>query len=229
MRKLTSVSAVLVLFLCLLSCSKDSTSPSAALVAAPEADATEDSSSGGVYKGAFVGSSGVVKITLQKGKAEVVITMDGVTKTLTTTALANWKTGQAVANVDFTNGDWKATFNVSASGSSPTIIIVIPGHTITPALLKEKSTALIRAYEGSYAGTDSGTWNFILREGQLLGVSRSSTGSNGSLFEGTVSGSTISISGVGAQGVINGDNVSGTWVSPQSPDQKGTWTGKRTL
>lgn len=228
MKRLISFSTVFVLFLLLLSCSKDNADPSASLVTAPEADATEDTSSGGVYKGAFVGSSGVVKITLQKGKFEVMITLDGVSKVLTTTALANWTTGQALNNIDFTNGDWKATFSVSANGGSPTLIIVIPGHTINVALVKEISTKQVKAYEGTYEGSDSGTFNFVIKGEQLLGVIRNSDGGMDG-FYGTVSGNTITIQGAGAVGTINGNSVSGTWQDLQNADNKGTWKGKRTL
>jgi hypothetical protein len=227
MKRLASISTVLVLFLCLLSCSKDSSTPATTLVTTPEADPVEDTSSGGVYKGAFVGSSGVVKITLQKGKVEVVLTLDGVTKTLTTTALAAWKTGQAITGVDFINGDWKATFSVAANGNSPTITIVIPGHTITPALMKEKSTLLIKAYEGTYSGTETGNFNFVIRGTELVGISRSTDGKTVNVFYGTVDGNNISLTNIQASGTINGDAVSGTWLGQTGSG--GTWTGKRTL
>lgn len=230
MKRLISLSTVLVLFLSLLSCSKDSTTPATPLVTTPEADATEDSSSGGVYKGAFVGSSGVIKVTLQKGKVEVILTLDGVTKTLTTTALATWKTGQAISNVDFINGDWKATFSVAAGGASPSVTLVIPGHTITVALMKEKSTLLIKAYEGTYAGSETGNFNFVVRGSELLGISRSTDGKTVNPFYGTVSGNTITLTNIQATGTINGDVVSGVWAGQSgSGATSGTWTGKRTL
>ncbi|MDZ4714566.1 MAG: hypothetical protein SH819_03765 [Cytophagales bacterium] len=219
-----------VMLIGVLSCSKDDATPSSTLVTAPEAEAGNDTKSGGVYKGALIGSSGIFKVTLQKGKVEIVITLDGVTKTLTTGQLSGWTSGQAIANATFTAGDWSVTFSVDADGGNPYISLTIPGHAgITAVIGKETSTALIKAFEGTYAGTESGTWNIVIQGTVLAGISRGSGGTGGSqvnFFEGTVSGNNISVPDVAAAGVINGDNVSGTWgIAPDN----GTWTGKRTL
>ena len=67
-----------------------------------------------MYKGAIIGSSGTIKIVLQNGKKEIVLKIDGVTKTLTTTALEGWTSGQEISGATFTSGDW----TVSAWGRS---------------------------------------------------------------------------------------------------------------
>ena len=148
---------------------------------------------------------------------------------MTTTSLASWKSGQAITGAVFTSGDWSVTLSVAADGSGPTLVFSIPGHaSITIAILKEKSSALIKGFEGTYAGSESGTWNFLIRGNYLLGVSMSSDSKNGGLFSGNVDGNTLNIVGAGAVGTINGDVVSGTWQG-QPADFRGTWTGKRTL
>lgn len=219
-----------------MSCKKDDPAPAApTLASAPEADAAEDSKSGGVYKGALIGSTGIIKITLQKGVKEIEITLDGVTKKLTTTDLGSWVSGQEIVEAVFANGDWSVTISLTETGDGGNVSFNIPGHPdIIPALTKELSTAQVRVYEGTYAGNDAGTWNFIERAGTIFGVSRSTVEpTNYAFFEGTRTGNSlemqVSLQGGVAEavGTIDGNSCSGTWE--QSVDNKGTWTGKRTL
>jgi hypothetical protein len=216
-----------------MSCSKSEDAPAPTLASAPEADPAEDTKSGGVYKGALIGSSGTIKITLQKGVKEMEVTLDGVKKKLTTTALNSWTSGQEIVSAVFTNGDWSVTLSVTASGDDGGIAFNIPGHpNIMPVLTKELSTAQVKAYEGTYAGTDSGTWNFIEKSGTIYCVSRSTADpTNTATFFGTKTGNALTMEAIGggvtAVGAINGNSCSGTWE--ESADVKGTWTGTRTL
>lgn len=213
-----------------MSCKKDDPAgPS--LATAPEANAAEDDKSGGVYKGAIIGSSGTIKIVLQGGKKEVVLKIDGVTRTLTTTALESWTSGDGIVDATFTSGDWTVILNILPDGSDGSISFNIPGHAnIVVILLKEKSDKLIMAFEGTYAGSSSGTFNFIVQDETIYGVSRDSSGDSGS-FYGTLDGTTVSISIYGsnatATGTVSGNTASGTWM--ETVDVHGTWTGTRTL
>lgn len=214
------------------SCSKSDDNPAPALASAPEADPAEDTKSGGVYKGALIGSSGIIKITLQKGVKEVEITLDKVKKKLTTTSLNSWTSGQAIVDAVFTGDGWSVTFSMDETGTNGNISFDIPGHaSMIGIILKEHSTSQVKAYEGEYKGSDSGTWNFIEKSGLIYGVSRSSNTANGSSeFYGQRSGNNLTITlGVGATatGTINGNSCSGDWVV--SADNKGTWSGTRTL
>ncbi len=83
------------------------------------------------------------------------------------------------------------------------------------------------AYCGTFSGSDSGTWNFMIEGNSLYGSHTSMSG--GGVLTGTVSGNIITLYEDGAQvgaGTRSGDNVSGTWHSAQGPDA-GTWTGSR--
>src|SRR5262245_7096733 len=124
-----------------MSCSKDEAA-APALASAPEATAEHDTKSGGVYKGAIVGSSGTIKIVPQGGKKEIILKLDGVTKTLTTTALESWTSGQEIVSATFSSGDWSIILSLNTTGTDGSIYFTIPGHSdITLALFKETSTS----------------------------------------------------------------------------------------
>jgi hypothetical protein len=96
------------------------------------------------------------------------------------------------------------------------------------AIFKELSTAQVRTFEGTYSGTSSGTWNFIIQGPALTGVSRSGDGGSTLTFYGFVNDTAISLDVIEGSGSIAGDNVSGNWSDPASSGS-GTWTGKRTM
>lgn len=211
------------------SCSSDSTEPASAFSGGPDASASENAKSGGVYKGVIVGSSGTFAVVLQNGIKRIRVTMDGETRDLTTTALDSWVSGDPLKNVLFEANDWQATFSVGATGNVPSVNFTIPGHTdLQVVLFKELSTAQVRAFEGTYSGTSSGTWNFIVQGPALTGVSRSADGGSSLSFYGLVNGTSITLNGVSGSGSISGDNVSGSW-SDSGSGGSGAWTGKRSM
>lgn len=213
----------------LLSCSNESTEPTSSFSGSPDARASEDARSGGIYKGVIVGSSGHFAVVLQSGLTHIKITLDGESRTLTSTGLASWTTGDPIKNVVFASGDWQATFSVGAAGNVPSISFNIPGHSDPKvALLKEYSTGQVRLYEGTYMGTSSGTWNFLTQGPALTGVSRSADGGTSLTFYGLVNGNNITLDVVEGTGTFSGDNVSGTW-SDTGSGGSGTWTGKRVM
>lgn len=213
------------------SCGSDSSTPAPSnLSTKPEALAAENGKSGGIYKGAVVGSSGVITVRLQNGVKEIVITIDGTSKTLTTTALDAWVSGDLIKNAVFLSADgWQATFSVTATGGNPSVLLSIPGHSnVVAAMFKELSTALVRVYEGTYSGTASGTWNFAIQGPALIGVYRSADNQTTGSIYGIVDSSTISLDSPSGTGTLSGNSASGSWQT-SSPGGAGTWTGNRIL
>lgn len=214
-----------------MSCKKDDPA-GPTLVSAPEATAENDLKSGGVYKGTIIGSSGTIKVVLQGGKKEIILKIDGVTRTLTTTSLDSWTSGEEILDAEFSSGDWSITLSIVADGSDGSIVFDIAGHPdIQVALSKERSDQLIMAFEGTYAGSNSGTFNFIVQGDAVSGVSRDS-GGDFAAFYGSFSDNTISVtiasgSNSVAVGTVSGNTASGTWT--ESATVSGTWTGTRTL
>ncbi len=212
-----------------LSCSSDNTQPASSFSGSPDAVAAEDAKSGGIYKGVIVGSSGAFAVVLQNGIKRIRVSLDGETRDLTTASLDSWVSGEPLKNVLFESGDWQAMFSVGATGNVPSISFTIPGHANAEvAIFKEVSTAQVRTFEGSYTGSSSGTWNFIIQGPTLTGVSRSVDGGTTLIFYGLVNGNSISLDVVNGTGTFSGDNVSGTWTEAGGGGS-GTWTGKRSM
>jgi len=212
------------------SCGSDSTpAPSSNLPTKPEALAAENNKSGGIYKGAIIGSSGVFVVRLQNSVKSIAITVDGTSKTLTTTSLDSWTSGDLIKNVVFSADGWEATFSVGTTGANPTLVLNIPGHAnAVTVIFKELSTSIVRVYEGTYTGTSSGTWNFAIQGPALIGVYLSGDNQTTGTIYGIVDSSTISLDSPPGTGTLSGDNSSGTWQTT-SPTGSGTWTGTRIL
>jgi len=225
---LSLLAAVVLVF----SCSKDDPAPTTpSLATSPEAKAEHDNKSGGVYKGTFASatSSGTIKVVLQEGKTEVILSYDGTSKTLTTSDLAGWVSGDAVA-ATFQNNTWIVIFAADGDAASFSFQLSIDGTVDFQGLIvKEASNAQVKVYEGTYAGDSSGKWNFCTQGSQLAGVYY---GSGNGVFQGTITGTTIAITEPGgdvtAAGTFasEGATCSGTWASSSSD---GTWTGTRKI
>jgi hypothetical protein len=221
-----------------MSCKQDDTVP--AFVTAPEAEAGNDNKSGGVYKGTliatamntFAKSTGTFKLVLQGGKEEFTLQIDGVTRTLTTTDLDGWTSGEEIQLATFINGDWSMVLNLSGDGTVMLPNFIIPGYqSMSLQFLKEKSDALVTVYEGTYTGTESGVWNFLIQGQSLLGI-KLSTDENYSGIGGSVSGRNVQVSfstvqgGATGTGTLSGNSFTGTWTQPVG---QGAWTATRTL
>ena len=228
------ISALLMFGLFITGCSKDkATVPVSVFRTKAEAKAIHDNKSGGIYKGVLIGSSGIVRIVLQDGLMQVIMTVDGVTRTLSTTALSTWTSGQLIQNVTFDNGNWSASFSVAADGSNPQLIPNIPGHlNMIIAVVKESSAHLIKLYEGSFSGpgitSPQNRWNFISNDSLVYGIRSDGSGGvedvNGTQTGNAVSGDAGS--GVSFSGTFFGKNVTGIW---QDNSDNGTWVGVRKL
>jgi len=202
---------------------------------APEAKAEHDNSSGGVYKGIMVGSSGVVALYLFNTGTEVkmLVTFDGKNTTLVTTSLSGWAPGQAITGATFTGTlDGQAiavVFSVNANGQNPTMVAAIPGHTVKVAIYKETSTMMVKNYEGTHEGTnpsDNGTFNMTFHGDNFSIV----TSGRDEPFVGKLVNGSIDMvaDNVEIKGSFSGDDVSGTWKNNNS-NTHGTWKGKRTM
>lgn len=220
--------------LILSACSDDSASSTTQLSTTPTALAAYDNSSAGIYKGIVVGSSGHFELKIKNGSDTIAcyFVFDGVSDTLTSTSLANWTPGQAITNAIFTgslNGvTVTLTFSCGATGSNPTVVVTIPGHTTYVSITKETSTMLVECYEGTYVqhtsgGNINGKWDFISYGGFVKGYHVDDTG-NGGEFAGTISGTTLTI----GEDIltISGQKVSGAIYN--SDNEQISVAGKRT-
>jgi hypothetical protein len=202
-----------------------------ACTSTPDALAANDASSAGVYKGVLLGSTGTVNIVLFNGNTNVTatVTFDNKTANLTTTDLSGWSPGQPINNAMFTgtiNGQTvTAYFSVEANGQNPQVTVTIPGHTIIVKAYKEFSDALVKSYEGSYVGDNTGGLNIVMRGNDYIVIIPSGVLVETSLVNGKVqfvsSGTTVD----GA--FLNADHLNGTWSN--TSNESGTWEAKRTL
>lgn len=235
--------AFLFMGLILISCSKDDNSSSnnttpEPLATAPVAKAENDASSTGVYKGVFVGSTGILSIYVKNGDNTVkaILKIDG--KTFTFTATGEVVKDQAITGLTFTCPEGHSfKLNVLADGSDYSITdIMVSGHpNASINLIKETSTQLVRCYEGTYVETNkpsnTGTFNMIISGTKVKGLARGTSSDHITWLYGQAT--TTSIAGTTSDqsyysGKIEGDNISGTW-SNSNQTETGTWTGKRTL
>lgn len=188
-----------------------------------------DNSNLGVYKGVLIGSSGTFTITMQENDTTASLSFDGKNLVLTKTKFES------------TGGNLEATFksdsvvlsiSVSSNGSVASVSTTIPGHTnIITSVLKEKSGALVKAFEGSFTGNkgSSGVFNMVTVDSTVYVIWKNTDGNSGTV-NGTVNTNKLTGTGAGALNVngtfTDSDNANGTWSQPA---ESGTWAGKRTL
>jgi len=225
------LSVTLFSLLAISSCSKKEDKPDKE-TEGPEAKASFDNSNYGIYKGIFVGSSGVIIINMHNDNTiSATLTVDGVTHHFTTTQTVQQ---DQATTVDFTDGSNSFTFVVAADGTNPEVTnIVIPDHPRAAVLIaKESSTVVVECYEGTFEGGDAGTFNVVLSGNSIRGLALSTTYDDVYSVSGTVSNNQISASGTTGNGAsftgsISGDNISGSWENSIA-DKSGSWSGKRT-
>jgi hypothetical protein len=144
----------------LLSCENGGGEYTSPFSSTPDALPVYDSSSGGVYKGTLIGSTGYCVVWLKNGNDEIYIelVLDNKKATLTTADLGSWSPGTAISSAEFT-GTWNglavtAALDIDADGSNPYVAFSIPGHPVDVILIKEVSSALLAQYSGT--ATSSG-------------------------------------------------------------------------
>ncbi len=209
----------------------------------PEAKAEHDNSSKGIYKGVFIGSTGVVKFDIMNTGSTATATMkiDGQTINLTTTdtIITSGQPYSPTFTGTHNSQPVSVTFAVYADGSAPTVTAFnIPGHPVADfQLAKETSDNLIKCYEGSTSGqkdngeTESGTLNVVMNgnNNTWYAIQKPTNDNQINAISGTTSGNTLTCNcgpTTTVVGTINGDEISGTY---QSSDNSGTWTAKRSL
>lgn len=220
------------------SCSKKEDYTCTTCVTAPEANATYDNNSGGIYKGTIIGSSGTIKFNVANDGSTVsaVMVLDG--QTINLTSNVTWVNGQAFLG-DFTGTmggqPVSITFSVDISGANPTVTAAnIPGHpNAVFEVYKETSNSQVVCFEGTFTGSSSGVFNMVLST-TLKGwkvVARENGKTSVSRFTGTLNGNAMTCSscsqGSSITGTLNVDLVSGNWNDGQG--KTGTWTGKKTM
>lgn len=213
------------------SCSKKDSNPGKE-TEKPTAHAQFDNSNYGIYKGIFVGSSGVIIININNDNTVSATLIIGSTTyhfTTNQTVQQNQPT-----TVDFTNDDNSFTFVVAANGATPAIInITINGHpNAAIVVIKETSTAIVKCYEGTFEGDDSGIFNAAISNNLIKALALSTTYDVTYYVTGTVSDNQINAAGSASSGAsfsgsFSGDNISGKWNN-STAGISGTWSGKRT-
>lgn len=195
------------------------------------AKAEHNTSNYGLYKGVFVGSTGIVLVSLRNENDLIIATLriDGTLHQFTTTGTLEANKPTVLV---FRSGNSSFTFSVDADGSNPSIYgLNIEGHPDAGViLLKEKSDTLVKCYEGSFDGSQQGTWNLIVKGSQLLGLVKS--GNSTTLATGVVDANMntegVVSSGASFEGRFVKDSVSGTWENETGNiTESGTWGGKR--
>jgi hypothetical protein len=231
MKKIITLAVIGLFF---LSCSNDhSSSNPNPLPETPQAKAAFDNSNFGIYKGVFVGSSGVISVNIKNdGTISAKLILDGTTYNFTTTG--NVIQNQVIVKITFKSGNMSFDFAADADGSNAIISnIEIEGHPLAHIeILKEKSYAIIKCYQGTYSGTDSGVFNVYISNGYIYGLIKPEDSSQSAAIYGTVTNDitiSASIFKTTISGSVNGDNINGTWIDTEDPIEKGTWSGHRTL
>lgn len=231
MKKIITLAVIGLFF---LSCSNDNSSSNPnPLSETPQAKAEFDNSNFGIYKGVFVGSSGVLSVNIKNDNTiSAKLVLDGTTHNFTTTE--NVTQNQDIVGLTFTSGNMSFDFGVHADGSNPIISnIEIEGHTLASIeIIKEESTAIVKCYEGTFSGSDSGVFNVMISNGYIYGLGKSNNdNASGAIFGTVINNAINAIAGdvTTISGIVSGDNISGTWLETDNPSHGGTWTGHRTL
>ena len=237
MMKKSYLKILLLFSLIIISCSDndDQNLNNNLLQETPEAHVQFNSSNFGIYKGVFVGSSGIVIVNVNNDNSiSVSLTIDGVNYPFTSNEIIQ---ENQQTEINFINGNNSFTFSVLSNGIDPQISdLSIEGHpNATIILVKETSNSLAELFEGTYAGTDGsddgGTFNAIVIGTDMYVLANSTAYDVFYTATGAINGNSISgatTTGTNFTGIIDGnDDMSGTWTNTQSSDN-GTWSLIRT-
>jgi hypothetical protein len=194
----------------------------ATCMATPQAVAANNTSSKGIYKGIFTGSSGTILFDVLNNGTTITAKMviDGVTVNLV--SAVTWVSGVSFV-APFTgtyNGSaMSLTFSVSATGGTPVITTSsIPGHPNSSfTIVKETSTSLIECFEGTYHTSlpEDGTFNLLLsRTAATWGADARKNGTTTSNAAGGVitSDSKIKETNGTVMGTLTSDEINGSFT-----------------
>jgi len=201
-------------------------------VETPEASELYNTSNFGIYKGVFVGSSGIVLINLNNNNTiSASLKIDGVNYIFSTNESI---TENQQTEINFTNNDNSFVFNVSSTGTNPEITnLSIQGHPNAETILvKETSERLTKVFEGNYNGIDNddaGVFNAIVSGSEMYVLAFSTMYSvfytaNGSVNNENITG--VTSTGTNFTGIIENDKMNGSWNNSQS-NENGNWNAER--
>jgi hypothetical protein len=202
-------------------------------VETPEASELFNTSNFGIYKGVFVGSSGIVLINLNNNNNTISASLkiDGVNYIFSTNESI---TENQQTEINFTNNDNSFVFNVSSTGTDPEITnLSIQGHPNAETILvKETSERLTKVFEGTYNGIDNddaGVFNAIVSGSEMYVLAFSTMYSvfytaNGSVNNENITG--VTSTGTNFTGIIENDKMNGSWNNSQS-NENGNWNAER--
>lgn len=202
----------------------------------PQGLPENDNLAKGIYKGIIVGSTGTISFNIMNGTNTIIATMklDGETANLTSTVnVSNGQPYLAPFKGMYQGNEITVTFEVGASGSTPTVVSSnIPGHpNAVFEIYKETSTSLIEAFEGNYTeGNTPGTFNVILSTatGMWRAVAKETPTGQLNYPAGTINSNNELIDSGGTKiGNKNGDVVNGTFTN--SSGLQVIFSGDRTL
>ena len=245
-----SVTLIMFTIVFFISCNKSKEETPyicAACTKTPQALAVNNSSSKGIYKGVFFGSTGTISFDIQNNSTAVTASLiiDGVTVSFSSGTVPQTGQPYTATFAGTINGQPASiNFSIGADGSSPVITAAsIPGHpNIAFDLLKETSVNLVECFEG----TSNGQTNNIPESGKVNLVLSRSAGTWNALtiddrpnqyqyqyWNGIISGNSLTCScppAIILSGTFSGDQINGVY-SDGSPSGggNGTWTVRRTL
>ncbi|MCB0728575.1 MAG: hypothetical protein R3A12_19395 [Ignavibacteria bacterium] len=217
------------------SCSNDEDNPvqnNSNFSETPLANSQFDSSNFGIYKGVIAGSSGYVMVNVNNDNSiSAKLVIDGIIYDFTSsqTIQQNQQT-----TIYFVSEGNSFTYRVSATGTNPTVSnIDISGHPNAAIILvKETSTTLVKCYEGTFSGDDTGIFNALFYGNMIKGQARNVKNEyfilNGTVTNNQISASGSASSGATYQGILNGNSFSGNWSNTVFNIQ-GTFSGNRTF
>lgn len=205
----------------------------------PDALAANNASNRGIYKGVFIGSTGTIMFNLANSGTTItaVLVIDGVTVNLTSNVtIVNGQPYNAPFTGTFNGLPVTINFAVGLSGGTPTVTSAnIPGHpSASFTVIKETSSTLVEAFEGTYSTTLPETGNFnilILRsQGVWGGIARKTGGTSADDDDvnGTFTDNKL-YQGAANQliGTLNVDQLTGSFRD--AGNRTITITGRRTL
>jgi hypothetical protein len=228
--------AILSAILLMIACSKSSNSssnPTPTDLTKATANVQYDKSNFGLYKGVFVGSTGIVIISVNNDNTiSALLKVDGTSFIFTSSQTFQPNTASII---NFINGANSFTFSIAADGSNPTVSnLTFSGHPKAAiAIVKQTSTVSIDCYEGTYTSPgEHGTFNFVISADKLVGTAIDSQAQFNYSTVGTVSGNAVTgiilpfTNNATFSGTISGNTISGTTITPFD---KGTFQGVKTL
>ena len=227
--------ALLFIGIFCISCSSDNDSDGGTVLSnTPLAKAEYDASNLGIYKGVFTGSSGVILVNVMNdGNINATMNLDGTVHTFTTTEAVT--ADGDINNLTFTSGAMSFDLSISQNGDSiQTSSLIFPGHpSATLYVVKEYSDALVTCYQGTFSGTSTGIFNFIVIDNSIAGLAYNPTDDDLSFIQGVITGTNVNglideTEGT-FSGTVSGNSIGGNWTVTNPDPGSGTWTGQRTL